>query len=712
MITQVSKHTQIALAIGLIYLLLAFGYSLANPPFEAPDEHHHFFTAQFIAQTGRLPTVADELARQEAAQPPLYYLLAALLLAPGETAVTAADLWFNPYVQPGDASPAANPNAFIHPPAEAAAEYATAVRWLRGLSVLFGALTLGAIYGGGRCLWPERPDMALLALALVAFLPQFLFLHGAITNDTLIIALCALALAQLIRLWRGGDFRRRWLLALGLTLAAATLAKMAGVLLLGWTALALAWLWWQQGRPPWWRPVLIYTMLPALVTAVWLLGRNWLLYGDVTAASQFVALAGGDRGFSAGQALAQFDRVWLSLFAFFGWMTVPPPAWVYTAWQGIIALGVIGVLGSFLRDRAAARFSRQSAALAAWLAGWVLLLFLAWLQFMMRTPADQGRLLFPALLPLALGLAYGLSRLRGGWLAALPALATAVYCLLVVIPQAYGPPPLPAAGLPATAVPLQAPLGPLTLVAAEVPEAAFTPGDLVPLTLYWQLASRPSTPPVEVIELLGQNLALVGKRHSYHGNGLYPATLWPAEQVIAEQVAVQLSPQMATPVEAGVYVKLLEAPESVRIGGVKVVPHDWPEADTAVLAQFGDAVQLTRADLVPTAAGLAVHLRWQVIAPPGRDLSVFVHWGEPGSPPLAQADGPPLDGAYPTRLWAAGEVIDDVHLLTLPGGLAAKSLPVQVGLYDAANGRRLPVTVAGERQPDDAYRAGEVATSR
>ena len=51
-------------------------YGVLNPLFEAPDEHWHFFTAESIAQTGRLPRVEappDEWLGQEAAQPPLYY---------------------------------------------------------------------------------------------------------------------------------------------------------------------------------------------------------------------------------------------------------------------------------------------------------------------------------------------------------------------------------------------------------------------------------------------------------------------------------------------------------------------------------------------------------------------------------------------------------------------------------------------------------------
>ena len=48
--------------------------------------------------------------------------------------------------------------------------------------------------------WPERPDRALLATALVAFLPQFAFIHAAVSNDAAITLFSAAALWQLLRI--------------------------------------------------------------------------------------------------------------------------------------------------------------------------------------------------------------------------------------------------------------------------------------------------------------------------------------------------------------------------------------------------------------------------------------------------------------------------------------------------------------------------------
>jgi hypothetical protein len=129
----------------------------------------------------------------------------------------------------------------------------------------------------------------------------------------------------------------------------------------------------------------------------------------------------------------------------------------------------------------------------------------------------------------------------------------------------------------------------------------------------------------------------------------------------------------------------------------------------AILARLGD-IELVSAGLATSTAGpgeeVAVELRWQVIEAPDRDLTTFVHLGDPAEPPLAQGDSPPIGGDYPTRLWAAGEVIDDSYRLTIPADLSPGRYPVHLGLYDPNTGERLPLIVEDTRQPNDAFFLG------
>jgi hypothetical protein len=139
------------------------------------------------------------------------------------------------------------------------------------------------------------------------------------------------------------------------------------------------------------------------------------------------------------------------------------------------------------------------------------------------------------------------------------------------------------------------------------------------------------------------------------------------------------------------------------------------------LAQFGETAALSvltlaAAQFTPheTKPGdtIALTTTWVATAAPSRDFTLFFHLGDPAAPPLAQGDSPPRGGGYPTRYWAAGEVIDDWYTLTLPLDLPDGRYSLLLGFYDPVSGERLPAWAAGERQPFDAYAIGYITVER
>ncbi|MBI2861257.1 MAG: glycosyltransferase family 39 protein [Chloroflexi bacterium] len=85
-----------------------------------------------------------------------------------------------------------------------------------------------------------------------------------------------------------------------------------------------------------------------------------------------------------------------------------------------------------------------------------------------------------------------------------------------------------------------------------------------------------------------------------------------------------------------------------------------------------------------------VALFWRAEEPISASYTVFVHALDGNGRILAQADGIPFAGAYPTQEWTLGEIIIDRHILSgeaLRDGWAATA----VGMYDAMSGRRLSV---------------------
>ena len=722
-----------------LYVLLAALYGLFNPLFEAPDEHHHFFTARFMGETKTVPlvTTAGPLIRQEAAQPPLYYILTAPLAALVDTSGAEGQLWFNPEVSLGVPQPA-NINSFVHTERESWPwqGYALAAHLMRFLSTMIGLGTLICIYGSGRLIWPASPDVALLATALVAFLPQFGFLHGTITNDVLIIFLASAVLWQLLWIWFNQTTTAR-LLLLGVTIGLAVLTKMAGLLLLLPALPVLALMVWrdrqalnetggEKGSGGWRRLLRLAALVivPALLVSGWLLWRNWINYGDITAANQFVALAGGDRHYSLRQVWHDLDRVAKSAVAFFGWMNVEAPGRLYLIWGGILLLAGGGWLYAVWQKRQAPGDSTNKSAdggtyrwlIAVWMGAWLLLVGGAWLRFMMQTPADQGRLLFPALLPVALAVARGLTlwrRRRLSWLVAVAALFTSVYALLVMIPSAYHTAEIVTDNeIPSGAARRGLDMGyGIELVAVERLTEELRPGEWAWVDLYWRAAEATQEAPFVRMGLYGRDNALVGgPTKQYHGSGNYPASLWPAGQIVKESVGVQLSHNAELPAQLRLLLRIDEAREQVEIARMKAIPAQWPETNHAPLAALGDEIELISVSTSPAkimpGSTVALAVQWRVRNAPGRELTTFVHLGDPAQAPLAQGDAPALNGEYPTNLWAAGEVIADHYTLAIPDDLAAGSYPLRIGFYEPQSGMRLPVQVSGQAQEQDAYFIG------
>ena len=211
------RHIPRALFLVLAaFILLGVIYSSTIPLFEAPDEQWHFAFVRYVAQGNGLPVQSlplQHLARQEGSQPPLYYLVAAALTFWVNTPDFPEIVWDNPhygYNVPGIVND--NKNLFIHTSLESFPYQNTslALHLARALSILLGALAVFFTFRITRTLLEDTrfsdgtpvpgDNLAVAAAAIVAFTPQFIFISSAVSNDSTIAALTALALWLLLRL--------------------------------------------------------------------------------------------------------------------------------------------------------------------------------------------------------------------------------------------------------------------------------------------------------------------------------------------------------------------------------------------------------------------------------------------------------------------------------------------------------------------------------
>ncbi|MDQ7028774.1 MAG: glycosyltransferase family 39 protein [Ardenticatenia bacterium] len=387
-------------ALLLFYLVLALGYNLVVPLGEAPDEVSHYGYVRWVATRATLPP-PEGAASGEVFQPPLYYTMVAPLTAwqPDE------DI---PVVANGDFEldhPARRIRVLIQLPAARWPWRGEALAWhiVRLASALFGLVSVMVTYQLARTVVPRRPWAAVLAAATVAFLPQFTFQGGTVTNDTLTVTLASTALlaaaAAVRHTWRRQVGLRGWCLAGllgGLSIWAKTsnwlLAATTGLawlmtwsvpgrwarlvaLLVPWSALALPWFamnWWRSGDPMGWN--LLHQVTDERVAPL-----TWAVMREVS--------AGLVRTFWAGFGGAAHISLPLPLNALLG--------------AGVL-LALIGLVW-WLR-----RAEREERLLVGWLIVHIALVLLAWVQWT-RTVlgTGQGRLIFPALPAMALLFALG-----------------------------------------------------------------------------------------------------------------------------------------------------------------------------------------------------------------------------------------------------------------------------------------------------------------
>jgi len=257
----------------------------------------------------------------------------------------------------------------------------------------------------------------------------------------------------------------------------------------------------------------------------------------------------------------------------------------------------------------------------------------------------------------------------------------------------------------------------------DVDRDAIAAGETITVRLYWQAQPDIRADYRSFVHLDAlPDWVTVAQSDSIHPGGI-PMTTWPPDCYAWDEhrisVPEHLSPGIYA-LRAGLYdrdsgrrVEVLDehgqpADSSIPLQMVRVrraQPIRAEQLPVRPQARLGESIRLVSyafpATSLSPGATFTATLYWQATGPVGADYTVFVHLLDGSKTIIAQADGPPAAGRYPTSYWMPGEIIEDEHTVTVPLE-SAGPYRLAVGLYDPKTMNRLEMRdEQGQSVPDN-----------
>jgi len=614
--------------------------------------------------------------------------------------------------------------------------------------------------------------LALGAAALTAFNPMFVFTAARVSNDAAVAGFGSLVIWGAVRLAVRGSttlttdgLSRRGLVLTGVALGLAALSKLSGVTLAPAVALALlldALRNTQHAtrntryaiRNIFRKERLIHLIASAFIlfgtTAIvcgWWFARNLFLYGELLGTHAWLSHTATVRSEPIGflDVIPELRGLEMSYWAMFGWFNVPVAPWMYRFWWVLVRAGVLGLV-LVLVDQwgismppGQARNAPSRAGLLVLAFAFLLIFGSVW-RFIMIVLGSQGRYLMPATVPISVLLMLGLSRLLPRrWTPGLAVLlggshlALALLSLFAFILPAYATPEVvQESELPEemSRFDLTFEGTPIQLLGGTIEVDEAHPGEPVPVNLYWRALEPLQEDLVAFVQVLGRDMEPIAGVDCYPGRGNFPPTLWRPGVIYRDPYVLPLAADAEVPTIAALHAGIHRyggqplaarlpsgepAPELVLLDIVPVRPVEPLSEDVTfpVGARLGEAITLVGYDLsaekIRPGEAFSVTLVWRAEATPDADYTVFVHLLDESGTLVAQADHPPLEGAYRTSFWVPGDVVRDPHSLTVDAAVPPCACTLLVGMYDSETGTRLPAYDGlGTRFENDAIVAGGV----
>ncbi|MCB0208271.1 MAG: glycosyltransferase family 39 protein [Anaerolineae bacterium] len=582
----------------VIFTILTVYNSVQLPIGEADDETDHYQYHRFVAQTGHPPLTEAE--RHEAGfkggLAPLYYWLTAWPIAlVGQDSL--------PDIRRVDSRPERHIptdglgiNHVLHTLDETWPWRGQVLAWhlVRLLSLPMGWVTIIATYALAYRLQPKTPLIALMAAALVAFLPRFVISSAVINDDNLVFALTALLLlVQVIILQHEHPPTPKIMALFGALFGLSLVTKYFSLILIPEILFTLWFAFRKKTTSHVPRPT-FYPLLAFLI-ALFLTAGLWFSFiivrfnridelglipglaaslGEPQITEGLVGLLSGQsvRPVAATYALPEwFGLLYRSFWFEFGWMRVFAPTWTYTLFALFSLLIIAGIIQRYgVRSKTHIPSSENKALSiqptihALFILHLSLFLSVVLARYILSATIDtgQGRHLYPALPVIAYYGAVGLHRLffstsvvRSAYLKFLPSpiVGVALIAILFIGPSLFSLQPSIFIWpyydiLPITTAPIQIPTAQrfdlefgdgLSFRGFTVDESVAA-GDALPVSLYWHAEKEAQQDYFVSLCLHAAQDRPVGCRRGQFADGRYPARAWEAGDTLIDTVFIPI----------------------------------------------------------------------------------------------------------------------------------------------------------------------------
>jgi 4-amino-4-deoxy-L-arabinose transferase-like glycosyltransferase len=239
------------------------------------------------------------------------------------------------------------------------------------------------------------------------------------------------------------------------------------------------------------------------------------------------------------------------------------------------------------------------------------------------------------------------------------------------------------------------------LLGYDIPLREVEPGGTVRVALYWQALRDVEDDYVVAVQLRGKAGEVWVQQMSRPVDGTYPTTEWDEAEVLRDWHDVRV-PASTSQGRYDIFLQVMEGGAvlgQLSLGEVEVSgrPHYFtmPRIDRRLELMVGDSIKLLGYDLqdqeLQAGDVLELTLYWQAIGEMKVSYTVFTHLLDHSDQTWAQKDSVPGDGSMPTNTWIAGEVITDVYSLEVDADAPPGEYILEMGMYEAATGQRLPI---------------------